>query len=299
MLIAPPREENLESLRRLLASVTPLLAAEPSCVAVRGDRPVVFVGDTHGDLACTRAVVERFLPTCRLVFVGDYVDRAPQLTDSVANIAYLLRCKMSYPDRLVLLRGNHEFRRVYRDGGFGDALLSIESPPGELAEAFERAFAQMPYAATTDSGVLCLHGGIPDIWRRDELYGLPKGVTDYLDHALVSQTVWNDNVERAEQMTHALDFVDSPRVMKSGYSLLYGETYLRNKLEVVGARVLVRGHDYRIKGYSLNDRVLTIMTNRLCADVGNLKGVFVARLDPRRKISTARDLAIETIDVGA
>jgi hypothetical protein len=295
MLIAPPREETVDSLLRLLSAVSPLLEAEPSHVCLPNDRPIVFVGDTHGDLACTRRVIERYLPSSRLVFVGDYVDRAPEPGGSIGNIAFLLRCKVAHPERVILLRGNHEFRRVYRDGGFTDALLELESPEGALASAFEQAFSQLPYVATTDNGVICLHGGLPDVWRKDELYQLPKGATDYLNHAMISQTVWNDNVLTAEEMTHPLGFIDSPRVMKSGHSLLYGEAYLRSKLEIAGGRLLIRGHDFRTKGYSLNDRVLTIMTNQACAGVGNIRGAFVARLDPRRRIATARDLAIDVL----
>src|SRR5262249_22407741 len=148
LLIAAPRTETTASLTRLLEGVTPLLAAEPSHIRVRSDRPIVFVGDTHGDLTTTREVVERFLPTCRLVFVGDYVDRAPEPEGSIGNIAYLLRCKLAHPQRVILLRGNHEFRSVFSEGGFGDALFEISSN-NELASAFERAFAQLPYVATT------------------------------------------------------------------------------------------------------------------------------------------------------
>src|SRR5262249_55111934 len=110
LLIAPPRTETRESLLRLLESVMPLFAAEPTHVPLRSDRPVIFVGDTHGDLASTRAVIERYLPTSRLVFVGDYVDRAPEPSGSVGNVAFLFRCKLAHPDRIMLLRGNHEFR---------------------------------------------------------------------------------------------------------------------------------------------------------------------------------------------
>src|ERR1051325_5476014 len=120
LLIAAPRTETRASLLRLLEGVTPLLAAESSHIRLASDRPIVFVGDTHGDLACTREVIAQYLPTCRLVFVGDYVDRAPEPAGSIGNIAYLLRCKLAHPDRLILLRGNHEFRSVFKDGGFGD-----------------------------------------------------------------------------------------------------------------------------------------------------------------------------------
>eukprot|EP00968_Pinguiococcus_pyrenoidosus_P020119 scaffold2288_cov258-Pinguiococcus_pyrenoidosus.AAC.5 len=58
-----------------------------------------------------------FPPDTNYVFLGDYVDRAQQ---GVETMTMLLSYKILYPEKMFLLRGNHECAALNRIYGFFD-----------------------------------------------------------------------------------------------------------------------------------------------------------------------------------
>lgn len=83
--------------------------------------PLTICGDVHGQF---RDLIELFriggsLPDTNYLFMGDYVDRGFHSVDAwysrhskVEIITLLLLLKVRYPNRVYLLRGNHETRQV-------------------------------------------------------------------------------------------------------------------------------------------------------------------------------------------
>lgn len=89
--------------------------------------PVTVCGDIHGQFYDLRKLFETGgqIPDTNYVFMGDFVDRGHY---SLETISLLLVLKAKYPDRITLIRGNHESRQITRSYGFyGNSLVSVFS----------------------------------------------------------------------------------------------------------------------------------------------------------------------------
>lgn len=82
-----------------------------SPVAARGER-IYAIGDIHGRLDLLLRILARieadhmsrtFMP-CRLIFLGDFIDRGPQSAEVMAKLQSL----SSQSDNVTILMGNHE-----------------------------------------------------------------------------------------------------------------------------------------------------------------------------------------------
>lgn len=105
-----------------------------------------------------------FVPA-RFLFLGDYVDRGPH---GLECVLYLCAMKILYPDKVFLLRGNHEWPGVntdegfYKSGSFSRQCGEIYKSDGpKIIEKCNSLFSYLPLAAVVDEHIFCVHGGIP------------------------------------------------------------------------------------------------------------------------------------------
>eukprot|EP00081_Caenorhabditis_elegans_P001345 NP_001022899.1 Serine/threonine-protein phosphatase [Caenorhabditis elegans] len=103
--------------KSICAKVREILIEEANVQVI--DTPVTICGDIHGQF---HDLMELFRvggspPNTNYLFLGDYVDRG---YNSVETFILLMLLKCRYPDRITLIRGNHESRQITQVYGFYD-----------------------------------------------------------------------------------------------------------------------------------------------------------------------------------
>jgi len=98
-----------QEVRELCEKAKEILKKDSNVHPVRA--PVTVCGDIHGQFW---DLLELFrmggsCPNTNYLFMGDYVDRGYY---SVETVTLLVALKVRYPDRITILRGNHESRQI-------------------------------------------------------------------------------------------------------------------------------------------------------------------------------------------
>ena len=99
----------------LIRAAKDIFLEGPMLVEVKA--PVKVCGDIHGQYYDMLRLFEYggLPPESNYLFLGDYVDRGRQ---GIETICLLFALKVKYPDKVNLLRGNHESGSVTRIYGF-------------------------------------------------------------------------------------------------------------------------------------------------------------------------------------
>ena len=262
---------------------------EPSLIELNGRDEVIFVGDTHGDFETTKTIVQqKFLSNPnnkKLVFLGDYIDCTPPNVKygSIKNITYLFLLKLSFPNQIYLLKGNHESIGTMpcHPYEFEDDLQRKFGTKTRLHPIYLRLFAKLPLMIKTKNGIYAAHGGILKTANLNELKNVDKN-----DKQVLSSIVWSDPIDYGPRRGGI------PR----------GDSFSSSELSIflknISAKVMIRGHDYNTLGYSIYDnKCLTIFSSRSYVDKGN-GGVLIAKSRLDRKINNVLDLEVEDISSG-
>eukprot|EP00054_Salpingoeca_dolichothecata_P007028 m.41136 g.41136 ORF g.41136 m.41136 type:complete len:320 (+) comp16824_c0_seq1:56-1015(+) len=151
--------------------------------------PIKICGDVHGQYFDLLRLFEYggFPSDTSYLFLGDYVDRGKQ---SLETICLLLAYKIKYPDKMFLLRGNHECASINRIYGFYDECKRRYNV--KLWKTFTDCFNCLPVAAVVSDKIFCCHGGLsPDLQTMDQIKSL-EVPTDVPDTGLLCDLLWSD-----------------------------------------------------------------------------------------------------------
>ncbi|XP_042049689.1 serine/threonine-protein phosphatase PP1 isozyme 9-like [Salvia splendens] len=234
-------------IRQLCVSARQIFISEPNLLQL--ESPIRICGDIHGQYQDLLRLFELggYPPVSDYLFLGDYVDRGKQ---SLETICLLLAYKVRYPDRVYLLRGNHEDAKINRIYGFYDECKRRFNV--RLWKIFTDCFNCLPVSAVIDDRILCMHGGLsPELKQLDQINEITRP-TDIPDSGLLCDLLWSDPDPRVRGWT------DSDR----GASCVFGADVVAEFLQKNDMDLICRGHQVVEDGYEFFDkrRLVTIFS---------------------------------------
>lgn len=215
---------------------------------------VMVVGDLHGDLETLQKIVQLFFRDNfdQLLFLGDYVDRGAKQVE-VVNV--LLYYKKTLPDKIVLLRGNHEDPIINRHYGFYDQVRLKFSNYKHLYRAYNQLFSKLPLAAITWNRIFCLHGGVPqDLENIKAINNLPKD-QEQIKHPVTKQLLWNDPHKRVKEFKWSNRGPGIKRFGKEAFEKFINENQIKH---------IIRSHEKCKNGFKkyFDDKLISIFSSR-------------------------------------
>ncbi|KAJ3259315.1 Serine/threonine-protein phosphatase PP2A catalytic subunit [Boothiomyces macroporosus] len=138
-------------IKKLCEKAREILMEESNVQGVKA--PVTVCGDIHGQF---HDLMELFKiggnsPDTNYLFMGDYVDRGYY---SVETVTLLVALKVRFPNRVTILRGNHESRQITQVYGFYDECLR-KYGNANIWKYFTDLFDYLPLTALVENQVLC------------------------------------------------------------------------------------------------------------------------------------------------
>ena len=212
--------------------------------------PLYICGDIHGQYYDLLRVFDilKYPPQSTFLFLGDYVDRGKQ---SLECLLLLLCLKIKYPDKIFLLRGNHECEALNKMYGFFDECkrrLSIK-----CFKKIITLFNIMPISALINENILCMHGGLSKELQNIEQINKILRPTDIPNEGLLCDILWSDPNESLNE-----DFGSNER----NISVTFSKDVVKNFLEKNNLDLICRAHQVVEEGFEFfaDMKLVTIFT---------------------------------------
>ncbi|KAL7266991.1 sporulation-induced protein [Rhizina undulata] len=260
-------------MKRLCELVKECLMEESNIQPV--STPVTVCGDIHGqfyDLLELFRVGGGMPGDINYVFLGDFVDRG---YFSLETFTLLMCLKAKFPDRITLVRGNHESRQITQVYGFYEECQTKYGNPSVWKSCCQ-VFDFLALAAIIDGSVLCVHGGLsPEIRTLDQIRVVARA-QEIPHEGSFCDLVWSDPEE-----------VETWAVSPRGAGWLFGDKVASEFNHVNGLSLIARAHQlYHFK----NKDVVTVWSApNYCYRCGNVASIMKLEddLTPRFSIFQA------------
>ena len=198
--------------------------------------PINVVGDIHGQYYDLLRIFENigYPDKYNYLFLGNYIDFGKQSTEV---ICLLLCYKIKYPNKITLLRGNHESSPINRINGFYDECKRRYSI--RLWKSFSELFNYLPFAAVIDEKIFCVHGGLsPDLNKIEDIKKISRP-TEIPDSGLLCDLLFSDpDIE-------VIEYDENDK----GISVVFGEKIVKDFLKNNDLDLIVRGNQVVDDGY--------------------------------------------------
>ncbi|PUU79157.1 Metallo-dependent phosphatase-like protein [Tuber borchii] len=255
-------------MKRLCELVKECLMEESNIQPV--STPVTVCGDIHGqfyDLMELFQVGGGLPDKVNYVFLGDFVDRG---YFSLETFTLLMCLKAKYPDRITLVRGNHESRQITQVYGFYEE-CQTKYGNASVWKSCCQVFDFLALAAIIDGSVLCVHGGLsPEIRTLDQIRVVARA-QEIPHEGAFCDLVWSDPEE-----------VETWAVSPRGAGWLFGDKVATEFNHVNGLTLIARAHQLVNEGYKYhfkNKDVVTVWSApNYCYRCGNVASIM--KLEP-------------------
>ena len=204
-------------------------------VLVELEAPLKICGDIHGQYYDLLRIFEHcgYPNEYNYLFLGNYVDFGKQ---SLEVICLLLCYKIKYPNKITLLRGNHESSVKNRIYGFYDECKRRYNV--RIWKYFIELFDYLPIAAIIDDNIFCVHGGLsPELETVEDIKKIERP-TDVPDIGLLFDLLNSDPDK------NILEYDEN-----DGLSVVFGEKIVNDFLKKNDLELIVRGNQVVDDGY--------------------------------------------------
>ncbi len=251
-------------LKKLCEIVKELLMEEANVQPV--STPVTVCGDLHGqfyDVLELFRVAGGFPDEVNYVFLGDFVDRG---FFSLETFTLLMCLKARYPDRITLLRGNHESRQITQVYGFYDE-CHTKYGNANVWKFCCQVFDFLSLAAVIDGQILCVHGGLsPEVRTLDQIRIIARA-TEIPHEGSFCDLMWSDPED-----------IETWAVSPRGAGWLFGDKVAQEFNHVNGLELVARAHQLVQEGFKFhftNKEVVTVWSApNYCYRCGNVGSIM-------------------------
>ena len=198
--------------------------------------PVTICGDIHGQLYDLFELfkVSGGVSSNRYVFLGDYVDRGYY---SLETFLYLGALKLKYPDRIYLIRGNHECRQVNQLYGFYDECINYYGHAG-LWRICNEVFDLLPIGVLVANRIFCIHGGLSPMIKLIDQISLIERQDELPSQGALADLTWSDP-----------DEIEGWALNQRGAGLIFGTRPTRDFCRNNKLQLIARAHQLAMSGF--------------------------------------------------
>jgi serine/threonine-protein phosphatase 4 catalytic subunit len=208
-------------------------------------------------------------PSTNYVFVGDFVDRG---FFSVETFLLLLALKVRYPDRITLIRGNHESRQITQVYGFYDECLRKYGSVNVWRYCTE-IFDYLSLSALIDDEIFCVHGGLsPSITTLDQIRKIDRK-QEVPHEGAFCDLLWSDPED-----------IEGWNMSPRGAGFLFGGDIVKQFNHTNNLKLIARAHQLVMEGYKymFNETLVTVWSApNYCYRCGNVAAIL--ELDDKLK----------------